>query len=491
MRGWQSPAPTEDGASRLPFPMSPRPHRLLPLIALAACVQGAGAESVPFDVQKTSAVRELLPALDASDFAQREAASNRLRDDATLSIDAIGSMLAEPGLTPEQARRLVTAFRSRFAVSPRPAIGIGFELVPTDPRGVLINRLNRGLPAIDAGLIQLGDLVVSLDGVKLIPDEPAGQVPVEADRNAPPDLQAAMARRANQNRTTNRMISLIQSYDPGDVVTLEILRLTDPSALKVPKEPDPRQPGVLRLTVDPAAPRERILVQAKLGLYANLDPINGGRSDQAYLMQAYGEEAMEARLKRLGVSWPGPQVIDAVAQMRPGSENPPPAFSGKLALGLAGPADAAQGPDRPWNAQMNMVRGVDNQGRIFIRAVNGVVQAPAGIDVRLIPQLATKQRPSQPSGSEAGAQGTGDAVALGTGTAIKRDLARLAELQSELARADALLADRTLDAPSQREAQKRAAELRAEVDALTSALRTPQYRFEPTVSAETEDALTR
>jgi hypothetical protein len=478
--------------------MSPRPHRLLGALALLVCSHAGLAESAPFDMRQVAAVRDILPGLDDADFVKREAASKRLRDDPTLSVDALGIALAEPNLTAEQSRRLVTAFRERFIASPRPAIGIGFELSPDDPRGVVVNRLNRGLPAIDAGLLQLGDLIVSLNNEPILVPQAPG-----AEGVAPQAPQfGGRDQFADQNRVINRTISLIQSYDPGDVVTLEVLRLKAPLANPQPPQADAGM-AQRRLGLSKTAERERIEVRCPLGLYSNL--FNQGQSDPAFLMRAYGEAAMDARLKRLGVAWPGPRPVNALAAILPGTENPPPAFSAKLALGLAGAGEPPQ-QEQPWAANWNnagnmAIRAVDAQGRVFVQNGNRMVQMPRGVAVQLMPgrgmedALAAKQRAAMAVASVAEDAASGAASnkesTVPAASGVSRDLRRLAELQSDLAAAELRLSDSTLDQPSQREAQKRAAELRTAVDHLVRSIQSPGFRAEPTVSAENESGLDR
>jgi hypothetical protein len=475
---------------------------LLGALALLVCSHAGLAESAPFDMRQVAAVRDILPGLDDADFVKREAASKRLRDDPTLSVDALGIALAEPNLTAEQSRRLVTAFRERFIASPRPAIGIGFELSQDDPRGVVVNRLNRGLPAIDAGLLQLGDMVVSLNGEQIMTPQAQAQAQAAAGAAQQAAQFAGRDQFAEQNRAITRTISLIQSYDPGDVVTLEVLRLKAPIANPQPQQADAGM-APRRLNLSKTAERERIEVRCPLGLYSNL--VNQGQSDPAFLMRAYGEAAMDARLKRLGVAWPGPRPVNALAAILPGTENPPPAFTAKLALGLAGAGEPPQ-PEQPWAGNWNnpgnmAIRAVDAQGRVFVQNGNRMVQMPRGVAVQLMPgrgmedALAAKQRAAMAVASVAEDAASGAASnkesTVPAASGVSRDLRRLAELQSDLAAAELRISDTTLDQPSQREAQKRAAELRTAVDHLVRSIQSPGFRAEPTVSAETDAGLDR
>lgn len=480
------------------------PTRILGVLALALCAHAGSAASVPFNMQQLAQVRELLPQLDDAELANREAATKTLTESPALSVDALGMALAEPGLTPEQQRRLVTAFKARFAASPRPALGIGMEVLPDDPRGVVVNRLNRGLPAIDAGAIHLGDMIVSINGEPTLAPEDAGRAALR-DWNF------------NTNVISARTIALIQSFDPGDEVTFEILRPVQ--AVQPPPPPDAKPGEVpiapipveqMRLQQNKDTPRERVVVKALLGRFTQLD--GTGNRDPENLITLYGRAAMESRLRRLGVNWPGPSPVNAAAAITPGSENPPPAFTAKQALGLAGGGEAPDLQEQPWanawNGQAGMeFRGIDAQGRVIMRRGNRLVQMPAGVQAAVLPQragmvnpLVAKQRANvpnpapSPSGSDASGASANNASELqapAATTAMKRDLRRLADLQSELSSAESRLADPALDPPSQREAQRRVSELRSAVEDLLKVMQAPGFRAEPTVSAEPRDGFDR
>lgn len=390
------------------------------LALLAAPGWSLASAFVPEDL---AAVRELLPSLESADYGVREAASKRLREDPRLALDAIGVAMADPGIGPEQAQRLVTAFKARFALSPRPALGIGLDLPEGEDRGIIVVELNRGLPAIDAGLLEWGDIIVALDGAKTVVSDPA--------------LPAGM----RQQLALNRTISLIQSYQPGESVLLEILRLKDREAVLRGPAPEPRQPGEGAGAEEPAPqgvqrelgrmdaallkrsmPRERIEVRVPLGYYADLrnrGMVGGGfgagggpAPDFSFLIQSYGEAAMEARLNRLGVKWPGGTPFDAVSKIAEGHAAPPPVFTGRSALALDGaghdPA-LAQGVGAFAPREGLVFQGIDREGRQLFRAGNGVIAVQQGVQVRLLPQ-----------GPQRGAVRGGE-PAMGGGQAVARD----------------------------------------------------------------------
>lgn len=490
--------------------------RWLPLLVLTGgCASVFGAAFVP---EQLAVVREMMPALESADFETRVSASKRLHEDPRIDLDAIGAAMAEPGVTPEQAQRLMSAFKAKFALGARPALGVGLALPTDDDRGIAIVELNRGLPAIDGGLIQWGDLLVALDGAKTVVSDPG------------------LPQVVRQQMALDRTISLIQSYRPGETVTLEILRLKDRTdllreraalwrqagdgaAAEAAREEHGAEPrdgldgggaradqGVvpevdavrfqredIRL-LKPTQQRERIEVRVPLGYYADLAPVRANRVDANQnfpnLIGYYGEAAMQARLNRLGVRWPGSTPIAAAERIDPGHALAPPAYTARLALGLDGAGhDPAAQDSRSFGSRYGLVfQGVDQAGRQIFRAPNGLVHVPRGLDVQVIPgrppaaDAVGARRVGGPGAAPAGAgdgslgAGTGEPggapmeVGLGVDPAVGRGLARLAQLTSELARAERHADDPSLDPPTQREAERRAAELRRAVADLVDAV---------------------
>lgn len=486
---------------RLDRPLTGRAFRLA-LLAVCGVAWGVGsgvASSATPVPEQLAEVRGILPGLESGDFAVREAASKRLREDPTLDTDAIGMAMAEPGVSAEQAQRLMTAYRGRFMLSARPALGIGLSMAPDDDRGIVVSQLTRGLPAIDAGLLQWGDIIVSLDGAKTVVSDPSLPRPVRE--------QIALA----------RTISLIQSYRPKETVTLEILRLKDPAAALAaagvgvradgqPAPPAEAGPGLPRrdevMKLRREFERERIEVRVPLGYYADLagPRLRGGAAveqagivpqDFSYLMQQYGEAAMEARLNRMGVRWPGGAAFDAASKIEEAHALPPPAYTARLALGLDGAGiDPAAQDSRTFAARQGLAfAGVDQAGRQLFRAPNGMVHIPRGVQVQLLPgrpPAVEDGRGGRRAGAGVGAAGgveasqaaasgdpvgqPSDLIAPSVDPAVERGLARLATLTSELARAEQRAGDPKLDPPTQREAERRAAELRRAVEALVDAV---------------------
>lgn len=490
--------------------MSPRPTRslgaftavLAPTLALVLSCSAGLAASAPFNLEQVAEVRAILPQLDDADFAKREAATKVLQESPTISLDAVGMAFAEPNLSPEQARRLVTAFKARFAVSPRPALGISMDLLPDDRRGIVVSQAIRGLPAVDEKHVRVGDMIVSINGEQPVPNMPEEEI-------------QALPRRANA--AVARTIALIQSFSPGDEVTLEILRPVELPKVNA-QDPANQAGGVndqpLRMSQfqNKDTPRERVIVKAKLGELNQLRDQSRANPDTIFTL--YGRAAMEFRLRRIGVTWPGTSPVNAAAAINPGSEIPPPAFIAKQALGLAGGGEAPDLQEAPWANNWDAVaqravaggmefQGIDAQGRIIMRRGNALVQLPAGVQAAVLPQRAGRVNPlvakqqlsntrgtSLPAGQSAvGTTGPTETEATAAATGVRRDLLRLADLQSELASAVSRSADPSLDPSAQREAQRRIAELRTAVEDLLRIVQSPNGNAAPTVSAEPADGL--
>ncbi|MFM9958117.1 MAG: PDZ domain-containing protein [Phycisphaerales bacterium] len=497
-----------------------------------------GSAFVP---EELAAVRELLPGLESVDFTARENATRQLCESPKIGLDAIGAALAEPGVTPEQAQRLIAAYKRKFLLTPRPALGIGLGMAPDDDRGIAVSEVIGGLPAVDGGLIQWGDIIVSLDGAATVTTPPT----------LSPDVRYQLAQ--------DRAISLIQSYAPGETVVLEILRLKDRlapfrradgaanpaqagGAAGEPGRPEGGPDDAAKEEADHIAEviaprptrehvtllkrsmeRERVLVRAPLGSYARLanrgqggfigDPevqiggVVAQRPQFSGLLARYGDTAMEARLNRQGVKWPGGTPFSTASRISQGHEVPPPAYTARIALGLDGAGhDPSVFDPSAYAARDGLVfQGIDQAGRQIFRAGNGIVVMPGGLDMQVrrarggaqgglamgqrirgggpglrpIPAPAAAEvviDPTSPSGGPGGAGGAGDEssgrelVGVTVDPAVTRGLNRLAALTSELARAERRAADASLDPPTQREAEKRAADLREAVSAMIDAV---------------------
>lgn len=129
--------------------------------------------------------------LDHGDWIERARATEELRASDRVTLVTLEQMLAERRLSPEQRERLMDVARSKFMSSPRAAMGIRFFMAITSR--VVIERTYPGFSAYD--LLEPGDIIVSVDGVKL--EGPASR----------PTMQ-----------------SQIISRDPGEVLNLVVRR---------------------------------------------------------------------------------------------------------------------------------------------------------------------------------------------------------------------------------------------------------------------------
>ena len=171
---------------------------LIASMSNAQPVLGDRAESRPAS-PVAAEIDALLAALDAPDFRDRDAATRRMAELATMDDAAIASLMLRPGLSVEQQFRVVRVIRERFMSTPRGAIGVQFSsTAPTPIVGVMLG----GFPAERQGVLKPGDILLEVDGVDLSKDPPWS---------------------ANRH-SLYRIQSLIHSRDPGDLLPAKILR---------------------------------------------------------------------------------------------------------------------------------------------------------------------------------------------------------------------------------------------------------------------------
>lgn len=156
--------------------------------------------------------------LNDDSFIVREAASKRLAEAPSLSLDRLEARLAEGGLSPEQQSRLNRAALERFAALPRAGLGVRFG-PPIVSGGVPLGSVLDDFPA--AAVLRGGDIVVSIN------DQPV--------------------------ESTNQMGALILSHQPGQVLRMVVDR------------PPPLEelPGAV-------GQPERLTLEVPLGDYADL-----------------------------------------------------------------------------------------------------------------------------------------------------------------------------------------------------------------------------
>lgn len=410
----------------------------------------------------SGAVVALLDHLDAEDFGVREAASNRLRDDPAVSFDEIALAFARPRLSAEQSLRLTAALKERFASMPRPALGITLGVSAQDSRGIVITSVHKGFPATDTGLIRFLDIVQSLDGIDLGLE---GQWTIE-----------------KENAARARMVSVIQSHDPGDLVPAVILRLKEP-------RPNLRDPGFQPQqaptpVLDPAWERERLEVKLPLGNYASL-PGAGGGLDQRSSMRYMAPRALEYRLARLGVALPGGPVVRAASKITRELMSLPRAALGWQQLAMVG-----GGREERWNPDMGRMWGMN---QVFNLNKARMMRPPAGVQIpqEVRAMIAGAQGwavAPGPGAAASGAGDTGDGTSAPASTVSPRAaeplLRRYAEARSALESQETAAHNRDLPLPTQRAAQARAAELRAQLGELLSEMRSASPQGVPTVTIE-------
>ena len=125
--------------------------------------------------------------LESPHWEIREAQSRELLERARFREDLLRSILMNQRFHPEVHYRLLDMLE-RSIFTPRGAIGISFA-AGSDP---IIGDLHAGFPANDRDLLRVGDRIVSIAGVLV-------------DRSSPVSI-------------------LLEDYQPGDVVTITVLR---------------------------------------------------------------------------------------------------------------------------------------------------------------------------------------------------------------------------------------------------------------------------
>lgn len=183
--------PTVLGASVACFAMQPPPDRPADdRPSIARVFEGKDAQAA-FD--------ELVAQLNSPDLSVRELATTVLGKDARVSLAGIESAMASPSLTPEQRARLETASWTRFLNGPRGALGVSFDQSQgRNTDGVPIMATIEGFEANE--ILQPGDVIHAMDGVRVF-DFPDSR-------------------------------RMILSHNPGETITLQIMRKGEPLLLK-------------------------------------------------------------------------------------------------------------------------------------------------------------------------------------------------------------------------------------------------------------------
>jgi len=142
---------------------------------------------------------ELIQALDSAELHERETATARIVDgDPAARLTAVERAISDPSLSPEQRERLRSAGLRLFDGTPRAAMGV------TIPQtvGEAPVQVTPSAPGFDSmRVLRDGDVVRAADGRAILTDH---------------DLRC-----------------IIVSHDPGDEVTLSIVRSGEPMTVKV------------------------------------------------------------------------------------------------------------------------------------------------------------------------------------------------------------------------------------------------------------------
>jgi hypothetical protein len=146
-------------------------------------------------------------ALDSDDFATRDKASNEIAGNEHLTLKTIEHRLSDPSrpLSPEQKMRLSEAGLKMFTSSQRGAMGVSFSLTDGAVDGVKVGGAVDGFDA--KRVLKAGDVIREMDGVSLT--------------------------FGDQMRSRNMVVALIISHDPGDEVTLNVIRNGEPVVVRM------------------------------------------------------------------------------------------------------------------------------------------------------------------------------------------------------------------------------------------------------------------
>lgn len=143
-----------------------RPNRASRSAAVLLAVLGGFAHASDEVVTETRATIALLEkALTSGSFADREAATERLRNDLTISASDLLQLCIETD-SPEVRRRAMAIHRDRFFAAPRPAIGVRFDVAGGLP---MIEHIYDNFPAAADQSLKQGDIIIAVAGIQLNP----------------------------------------------------------------------------------------------------------------------------------------------------------------------------------------------------------------------------------------------------------------------------------------------------------------------------------
>ncbi len=139
---------------------------VFPCGVLAQAEGGFGAPSKTLTAE--SSLEDLIAALDDGVYAVRQRATALLLTSERVAEEDLLEAVRGDELTPEQSLRLEKVLRRSFERTPRGAIGISFEQQVARPF-LLVGSVVEGFPAVDAGLIRAGDLMLFVEGDAITP----------------------------------------------------------------------------------------------------------------------------------------------------------------------------------------------------------------------------------------------------------------------------------------------------------------------------------
>lgn len=216
----------------------------------------AGEVKLPADV------RELIAALDDDRFAERQRATNQLRNAGVLGDEMLVSVLRSGELSLEQRVRLISLLRERFDKDDRAAIGLQFRPGVLQP---CVGELFPKFPAAVEGVLRKGDVFLEVDGITIKPSEPN-----EFDQHA-------------------EIIGLISSFSPGDRVPMKIFRPKNPPA--APAANAVNGQGRLILRLEDLGEGDTLEVVVPMGRRSDLN------------RNADGRDVVDNREQRLSMAW--------------------------------------------------------------------------------------------------------------------------------------------------------------------------------------------
>ena len=142
-------------------------HRTTAALAslLLAAVGTASQNAPEKQIDASTGLDEIVAMLDSDSYFERDAARTALAQHPGLTDDRIVEMLRSPEIAPESSVALEGILLERFETLPVGAVGVTFDNLAVDERGVRVGATNPDFPAVRAGLVREGDVIVSVDGI--------------------------------------------------------------------------------------------------------------------------------------------------------------------------------------------------------------------------------------------------------------------------------------------------------------------------------------